>query len=255
MERNVNYFFIGAFFFALLIIMIGFVFWIGRVGINSSKYRIYTLYTENDVIGIGINTTVKYKGISIGAIHKMQFDEEREGIVKIEVAIKKHIPIRVDSELIINSQGFAGISYLDLKQSNNEKIIKSDKEAILILRKSVLSEIVDSSKNIADNIGDIVYSIKELLQDENIQQITKSMTSFESTRLKLDDLLFNANELIKEANLALKGDDSNIISIILPLIDSLKLSLDNANLFFEQGKYFLDKLEDNPIETLFGRKE
>ena len=143
MERNVNYTLIGAIFCILTIAMIAFIFWIGRFGIDERRVKIYKVYTQDEVSGISTNTPVKFKGITVGNVVGMGFKKGEIGTVQIDVAINKKIPVREGSDLIIDSDGFVGMNYLNLRQNEKGKIIENDdvEEAYKKLEEAINSKL------------------------------------------------------------------------------------------------------------------
>lgn len=63
LERYVNYILIGGFFFLCLVCMVGFILWLGYLGLDDGKYYEYVVYMDKDLGGIVINLFINYKGI------------------------------------------------------------------------------------------------------------------------------------------------------------------------------------------------
>ena len=89
MERHINYITIGGLFFAILVGLVVFIIWFGRLGVDESKFRAYTIRTTHDISGIAPKTPIKYKGITIGSVQSIGFDEKEVGVVKIILFIQK----------------------------------------------------------------------------------------------------------------------------------------------------------------------
>lgn len=254
MERNINYTLIGIIFCVLTIAMIAFIFWIGRFGIDDRRVKIYHVYTQDDISGIGVNTPVKYKGISVGSITNIGFKKDDINMVQIDVAINKKIPVREGSELIIDSDGFVGMSYLKLKQNEKGNIIADEDETTLFLAKNAISKLLDNAQGMTNDIQDIVMNVKNITDSKNIEDIRNMLVSLEGTKQNLDKTLVSANKLLKDLDKALLRGDFNLKEILTPLINKSGYSLQTLNAFLEKASLFMDRMERDPYETLLGKR-
>lgn len=94
MERNVRYVWIGAIFFIILILMIAFIMWLNRFELDSHRFQHYYTYSQDEVGGIGTNTPIKYKGISVGRVISVDFASLKEGTIQIQMLIDSQLEIR-----------------------------------------------------------------------------------------------------------------------------------------------------------------
>ncbi len=254
MERNVNYTLIGAIFCILTIAMIAFIFWIGRFGIDERRVKIYKVYTQDEVSGISTNTPVKFKGITVGNVVGMGFKKGEIGTVQIDVAINKKIPVREGSDLIIDSDGFVGMNYLNLRQNEKGKIIENDDEATLFLTKNTLGKILESAAGMSSDLQEIVNNVKVVADSKNLADIRDMLLSLEGTKQHLDATLVSANKLLKDLDQALLKGDFNFKEILVPILNRSNMSLQILNTFLEKGNHFMDRLERDPYETLLGKR-
>ncbi|AQQ59733.1 MAG: MlaD family protein [Helicobacter sp.] len=254
MERNINYTLIGLIFCILTIAMIAFIFWIGRFGIDDRRVKIYHVYTQDEVGGISVNTPVKYKGISVGSVTHMGFKKDDVGVVQIDVAINKKIPVREGSELVIDSDGFVGMSYLKLKQNEKGNIIKDEDEATLYLAKNAIGKLLENAQGMTNDIQDIVSNVKNITDSKNIEDIRNMLISLEGTKQNLDKTLNSADKLLRDLDRALLRGDFNVREILTPLINKSGYSLQTLNSFLEKASLFMDRMERDPYETLLGKR-
>ena len=139
LERHVNYTLIGGlFFFLCLVCMVGFILWLGHLGLDDGKYYEYVVYTDKDLGGIATNSPINYKGIQVGNVIKVGFAKDKVGVVRLDLMIKSSVKIRKDSKVAVSSRGFMGLKFLALEQSHNEEFYGSgDKgERILIFKEA-----------------------------------------------------------------------------------------------------------------------
>lgn len=255
MERNVNYVVIGAIFCVLTIAMIAFIFWIGRFGLDIKKQRIYHIYTQDEIGGISIDTPVKYKGIIVGSVVDIGFKTDEVGTVKIDVAISKKIPIREGSKVVIDSDSFVGMSYLNLKQSESGEFINDDSKALLKLDKNALSRLLGQAEGLGTDVQEILSNVKSITDGKNLEGFLETLNSLQSTKENLDETLTNINKLVKNLDSALSRGDFNFKDLIAPVANNAQNSFYLLNTFLEKISHFFDRLERDPYGTLLGKRD
>ncbi|PAF42132.1 MlaD family protein [Helicobacter sp. 11S02596-1] len=262
MERNVNYTLIGGIFFAVIVCMVIFILWIGRIGVNESKYRTYEVYTDKEVSGIGVDTPVKYKGITIGSVKKIGFDKNNFGMVKIELGINAAIPIRKGSTITPDSQGLAGLSYLSLQQNDTNDFYTDSEPRVLQFKQNFMGRIVSSADEVTKELLGVLKNIGTLVSPKNVENISNIITSLDSLTLELAQtkenlalLSKNSNLLVSNLNKKLETGEYDLKQILNPLLGELEMSLINMDRFFDKSTILLNKIEANPYDTLFGERK
>lgn len=259
MERQINYTIIGAIFFIIIAAMVIFILWIGRIGVNEDKYRAYHIVTDQEVVGIGVDTSIKYKGITIGRVKKIGFEKENLGMVKITLSIDSSVPIRKESIVTIDSQGLAGLPFLSLKQSENPEFIDKNDEAILGFSQNFMNKITSRVDEVSEEFLEVLKNFKDLTNAENIQNITSIIKSLDTlartlvqTKDNLDVFSKNSNALLLNINRKLETGEYDLKKVLDPIILELEMNLQSINKFFSKGSNLLDKFDSNPYDTILG---
>ncbi|PAF52256.1 MlaD family protein [Helicobacter sp. 13S00477-4] len=262
MERNVNYTLIGSIFFVVVVCMVVFILWIGRMGIDEDKYRTYYVYTDKEVSGIGVNTPVKYKGINIGSVTQIGFDKNHLGMVKIKLSLNSSIPIHKGSAVILDSQGLAGLSYLSLNQGDNPEFIKDKDDRVLDFRQNFMGRIASQADEVSKELLDILKNIKQLTNAQNIKNISHIINSLDvltadlaQTKDNINALSKNSNMLLINLNRKIEDGEYDFKKMLNPVISELEVSLKNIDRFFQKGSNLLDKFDSDPYNTLFGERK
>ncbi|PAF49487.1 glycoside hydrolase family 43 [Helicobacter sp. 12S02232-10] len=262
MERHINYTIIGGIFFAVIVCMVIFILWIGRIGVDESKYRTYYVYTDKEVSGIGPDTPVKYKGITIGSVTKIGFDKDKLGMVKIDLAINASIPIRKGSSVMIDSQGLAGLSYLSLKQSDNPEFIDDKDLRVLEFKQNFLGRIASNADEVTKELLIVLKNVKELTDAKNVQNVSNIIKSLDSlteglakTKDNITALSKNSNMLLLNLNHKIENGDYDLKKILNPVVMELEMSLKSMDRVFQKGSNLLDKFDSDPYNTIFGEKK
>jgi phospholipid/cholesterol/gamma-HCH transport system substrate-binding protein len=117
MEKEANYFVVGVFVTLSLLAVVAFMIWLaGSHGL--AHYDRYTVYFTDPVGGINEDGPVRYKGVDVGKILKLRFDQSRGDLIKVDIEVKAGTPVRADTAAKIQTQGIAGQSYIDLATAN-----------------------------------------------------------------------------------------------------------------------------------------
>lgn len=242
--------------------MVIFILWIGRIGVDESKYRTYYVYTDKEVSGIGPDTPVKYKGITIGSVTKIGFDKDKLGMVKIDLAINASIPIHKGSSVMIDSQGLAGLSYLSLKQSDNPEFIDDKNLRVLEFKQNFLGRIASNADEVTKELLIVLKNVKELTDAKNVQNVSNIIKSLDSlteglakTKDNITALSKNSNMLLLNLNHKIENGDYDLKKILNPVVMELEMSLKSMDRVFQKGSNLLDKFDSDPYNTIFGEKK
>ncbi|AFI05991.1 MlaD family protein [Helicobacter cetorum] len=271
MERHVNYTLIGGLFFLCLICMVGFILWLGHVGLEDGKYQKYVVYTDKDLGGIAANSPINYKGIQVGNVVKVGFAKGRVGVVRLDLMIDSSVKIRKDSKVAVSSQGLMGLKYLALEQSKNEAFYSGNdkEERVLIFKEGLMGRLAGDANQVVQEVVKVIKNIDKMLDNENVEKVKhiiasvdNVMANLEARKSQFDLLIKNANDLVLNVgNVAfnvdkrLKEGQYDFKAMFTPLITQAELSLRNIDNFVQKGSILIDKFEADPYKTIFGERK
>ena len=85
----------------------------GKFHLRSPGYRIYALF--NDVSGLNRNAPVMLNGMEVGRVEDMKIVYDKEtAFIKLQLLIRRDIPIAVNPALSIKTLGFMGEKYVHM---------------------------------------------------------------------------------------------------------------------------------------------
>jgi phospholipid/cholesterol/gamma-HCH transport system substrate-binding protein len=114
METKVNYPLVGAFVLALGALMVAGVLWFASGGSWQKKYDLYRAVMGESVAGLNVNAPVKYNGVDVGKVQKIELDGENPQRVNLLFVIQHGTPIKQDTIAVLKTQGLTGIAYVEL---------------------------------------------------------------------------------------------------------------------------------------------
>jgi phospholipid/cholesterol/gamma-HCH transport system substrate-binding protein len=294
MERNANFIFVGLIALFGLISLAIFAFWLGKYGSNEEKFQSYRTYVSESVAGLKASSPVRLKGIDVGFVEEVRIDGENPERIQIDFKVEKNTPVKTDSVIVLNSQGIAGIGYLEIKGGTNGSeflsAVDKSERPVLISQPSMISVVTDKAELILSHIDKTVLKIDRLVSERNIQNTTTSLENLSliSTELKNNrqdmtalvkgaiEVETNTNQTIKEfSSLAQKSDTvleetktlaqegTSLIRDIKKAnpVGKLNATIENSNQAIEEGKsliregtILIKSLQESPSDLLFKSK-
>lgn len=248
MERNVRYVWIGAVFFIILILMVLFVLWLNRFELDSAKYTRYYAYSADEVSGVGANTPIRYKGISVGRVQSVGFKDIKSGVIAITMLIDSKLEIKQNAKVIVASQGLAGANYLSLIQGEGETLqADEDGNKVIMLDKGGLDKILGKAGEISEDITALLANLNRTFNEENLNNLTEMIKELRSSTSSLASLSAQMDR-------NMKNGEYNVREILTPTLLQLQGSLQDMSRFFNTATRFVDKVDKNPYDSLFGKQ-
>ena len=253
MERNVSYSAIGFLFIATMFFILAFIFWGDKIN-SDSGYKTYYLYSQKE-IGVREDSPIRYQGINIGRVKKIGFKKDNIGTVQVDMLIDKNIPIRKDAYIVADSQGLAGINFLSLKQQNSGDVIGESDEPVIRLGQNTFDKIIDRVDSASGDAQAILNNLGSIFSTQNAETISKILDSLNSGLYGLESTKGEIDVLMKNLNKKLDNGEFDIKAIMMPTLIELESNLQEMNRVLNKGSIFLDRLEENPYNTIFGSSE
>ena len=179
METKVNYVIVGLFVLLLSVALIGGVLWLGSGKEFRKSYDTYLAYMTESVSGLNLNAPVKYRGVAVGQVRNISLDPEKPEQVRLELAIERGTPIKVDTVAILKVQGLTGIAYVELNGSSRDapllKPTKANKYPIIKTGPSLLLRLDTAITNLLTNLNKTTENLNALLDEESRRSLKQTL--------------------------------------------------------------------------------
>jgi phospholipid/cholesterol/gamma-HCH transport system substrate-binding protein len=171
----------------------------------------YVLVSRHSVSGLSVQGEVRYRGLQVGHIKKIEIDPTSPRTILIHAAIKRGTPITAATFARLAYQGVTGLSYVQLDDDGKVGArLESGKEAARIeVRASLLEDVSDTGQTMISRISDVSLRMSHLLSDQNLERFNRTLANVEAVSAKLDAL----PALAADARLTLKRADAMIADI------------------------------------------
>ena len=187
---------------------------------NYEKVQ-YTLESKHSVSGLNLQAAVRLRGVEIGKVEGIDFDEEDPAKILIKINIKGGTRITRGTTAQLGTQGITGLAYIVLDDDGANKTFlppSDDKDKRIVVQKSFMDELSGSGKDLISQFGEVAQRVNKLLEDKNQVQLMKTMAELEAASQRVSQLTqalapgvknvpaltMDARKMIANADLALR---------------------------------------------------
>ncbi|MFW2609934.1 MlaD family protein [Aliarcobacter butzleri] len=259
MDTKINFFKIGLFVSSLFTLLVIFIFWLGKYGLEDKKYDDYSIFFSESVSGLNIGSSIKFMGFEVGTVKDIKINPYNSEEIQIDIQIQKGTPIKEDNFAILGNLGITGLKYIELKGgSNNSKLLGENQYGMKVIKSktSALTTFVDSTQDITKEITILLGQMKKVLNDENISNFSsllskseKSMANIEQFSAYLVKNEKKIDELITSMkNFANTGNSS--FASVKTSADSFKELTTKIKEEFDKGTFDLKGMSSESFENL-----
>jgi phospholipid/cholesterol/gamma-HCH transport system substrate-binding protein len=149
--------------------------WFGRDKIIRNSYEIAT---RMPVTGLNQQAAVRYKGLKVGNVTRIDFDPENPGQILLRLEILSDTPVTQSTFATLGYQGVTGIAFIQLDDqtgSTNPIVTKDDALPRIPLRAGLLQNLEQRGTAILQQTEELGQRLNQLLSDENQDSIVTAI--------------------------------------------------------------------------------
>lgn len=194
METRANYVLIGAFTLATAAFLLLFGLWAAKYS-SDKDWRYYNVIFDEAVTGLTEGGSVQYNGISVGSVADLSLAPDDPRKVVAHVKLRANTPVKVDTRAKLSFTGLTGTAFIQLTGGTPGAaalVAHGDEVPVIRTEASAL-------QNIAETANRLVARLDEVLSDENIANIHKTLAHIEKTSRALGDSSGDIGALIANA--------------------------------------------------------
>jgi phospholipid/cholesterol/gamma-HCH transport system substrate-binding protein len=227
MESKGNYVITGVFVVIVSAALIVFVLWLGKFNEKQQEFDYYNIYMAESVSGLQQDSAVKYMGVVIGKIKKIEIDPKNPEVVHLLIEVPKGTPIRKGMQAQLKSLGITGLSCIEIAGGNkNAPLLKQKAGEIPTIpsKLSVFAKLGVSVEDMSFHISRVSKKLDILLSDENIDNIKKMLENLKTATAGLQQFLSASNADHLKDTLAYLATATEKLNSSLGKIDHLVAS-------------------------------
>lgn len=195
METKANYVLIGAFTIVVTLFLLLFALWAAKYS-SEKSWREYAVIFNEPVTGLSEGSTVQYNGIGVGTVQQLSLapDDPRRVIAKLR--LQADAPVKTDTRAKLSLTGITGTPIIQLTggSPNSPRLADSGNGDVPVIQTEA-----SALQNIADTANRLVARLDQVLSDDNVQHVSKTLANIESLTGSIADQRGDLRELIANA--------------------------------------------------------
>lgn len=242
MESKTNYFIIGL---TVLILTAGLIIgglWLS-VGFDKKTYNTYTVYMHEAAAGLTTESPVKFNGVKVGFIQSIELNDLNPQQVKLQLKIETGTPITTTTHATLIMQGITGTTYLGLS---------ADTATFIPLQKSagepypVIPYKSSFFNQLEDNVNELSLGIKRVFDEENAQNIKKTLDNIQKITSIFENNESNLNKSL-EAMPKLISEMKNSMRTFNTMSQDISAAGKQMSTTMQAGRNSIDKISQQAI--------
>jgi len=208
MEIRASYLLVGAVVLVLLAGLAAFSVWLVNADIDR-QVEPYRIAFAGSVTGLQEGSQVRYRGVPIGRVTDIRIDPERVEWVLVEIEVDRGTPIKQDTEASLEMQGITGIAYVQLRGGTQDSAVLAatgtERVPEIPSRRSTIERLFESTPELLVRSLALVDQATLLLNDENLQALTKTLQNLETVTSSLAAHADDVDGVLSEARGVARG--------------------------------------------------
>jgi phospholipid/cholesterol/gamma-HCH transport system substrate-binding protein len=163
--------------------------WLAGRTVQREKYRVVAL---RPITGLNEQAQVRYRGIDVGRVTKIQLDKDNPNRILIDIEVNKDVPITRGTYAQLGMEGITGIAYVHLLGTYiaGEPLPKGrDGVPEIHLRPSFLDTLADNAEAVLRDGRALLGELTKLVNEENRERISSSLAHLDTLLSKLETQL------------------------------------------------------------------
>jgi phospholipid/cholesterol/gamma-HCH transport system substrate-binding protein len=201
MEREANYTAVGAFVLVIALAAAAFVYWYSDSR-EHREYHRYEIYFTGSVSGLDKGSAVRYLGVGVGRVVELRIDPRDSGRVEVIVDIDGATPISEHTVAQLQLQGVTGLLYIDLMDDRGGKraapAVAGFTYPVIRSSPSQFDVFLSSLPELVSDAGEVVRRANLLFSDTNLNAISGALAGIESASRGLPQTARDLSALVTE---------------------------------------------------------
>ena len=176
MENKAHALIAGAFVVVVTVLLALLAIWLTR---DNTRRDLYEMSTSETISGLQPQATVRFRGVPVGKVESIGFDNKVKGNVLIRVSIDRAAPITQSTFATVTSQGVTGLGFIQLDDNgeSSKRLTPNDDDPPRIpLKPGGLDKLLKQSEVIFKQAEQATARLNQLLSDDNQKAVNTAVT-------------------------------------------------------------------------------
>lgn len=245
MESKTNYTLVGL---TVLILAAGLLtasIWLS-IGFDRKKYNTYLVYAYEAVSGLSEESVVKYNGVKVGNVQKIEINPFDPQQVRIELSIVEGTPITISTKATLINQGITGNTYLGLSATSPSPIplqkTIGEPFPVIPYKRSFFGQL-------EKNINDVSTGIKRVFDKENTRAVRKILTNLETVSNVFAENKDDLNKGLKDIPELIESFKNTVIKF-RAMSGHMSAAGKQVSVTMKAGKNTIDKISQEALPPM-----
>ncbi len=191
MENKAHALMAGIFVLVASALLVLLALWLTR---DSTQRDLYAMSTGATISGLQPQAVVRFRGVPVGKVERIGFDDKVKGNVLILISIDRAAPVTKSTFATVALQGVTGLGFIQLDDDGKsaERLQPNDADPPRIaLRPGNLDKLLKQSGAIFDQAEQATARLNQLLSAKNEQAVTQAVGQLSEAATSLNRLAKN----------------------------------------------------------------
>ena len=225
MENKAHALAAGAFVLAVSALLALLAVWLLR---DTSQRDMYEMSTSETVSGLQPQAVVRFRGVPVGKVELIGFDNKVKGNVLIRISIDRGAPVTKSVFATVASQGVTGLGFIQLDDGGEsaERLVPNDDDPPRIpLKPGGLDKLLKQSEVIFDQVEQASTKLNQMLAEDNQKRLVVALDNLGKAAGSVSSLSTTLTSIL---NAQLGPDKVNIPRLVKNL-DKAVVSLQDTS--------------------------
>jgi phospholipid/cholesterol/gamma-HCH transport system substrate-binding protein len=206
LEAKTNYTLVGAIVLILAAGLFSAALWLS-VGFNQKEYSFYTVYLSESVGGLSEQAAVKYNGVQVGFVKKIELNTNDPRQVELTLSVETNIPITTSTTATLISQGITGTTYVGLSASSSDltpiQRMAGEPYPVIPAKPSLFNQLDTLIKEVSENVNKLSVQTQKIFNEQNALYIKHTLNNVDQVTRVFANNSANISTSIKNMDLFL----------------------------------------------------
>ena len=227
-----NYTLVGAFVLVLGTLLVAGVLWLASGGTSQKRVDLYLAIVEESVAGLNLNAPVKYNGVDVGKVRRIDLDPQDPNRVNLVFAIERGTPVKEDTVAVLKTQGLTGIAYVELsggaRESPTLRAVEGSLYPVIRTKPSLSARLENVLTTVLAKLDDTSTNINAILSAENQAALKSALADIATVARTVAARKESINSAITHAGRTLENA-STASARITPVLERIGRSADSID--------------------------
>ena len=227
-----NYTLVGAFVLVLGTLLVVGVLWLASGGTSQKRVDLYLAIVEESVAGLNLNAPVKYNGVDVGKVRRIDLDPQDPNRVNLVFAIERGTPVKEDTVAVLKTQGLTGIAYVELsggaRESPTLRAVEGSLYPVIRTKPSLSARLENVLTTVLAKLDDTSTNINAMLSAENQAALKSALADIATVARTVAARKESINSAITHAGRTLENA-STASARITPVLERIGRSADSID--------------------------